>query len=113
MTDKANKDTGHQVNFDFQINKKYFFLYNEYCMGHTYSKKFYVKYEFNWPCCILSGNPSKRPISPEMLLVYVLHQFASNTLAYPLETNRSLTIDLTTWMSARKIFQKELKVSES
>lgn len=65
-------------------------------MVHTYSKKLYLKYKFKWPYFIFSGNPTKRQISPDVLLKCVLYQYVSNALACPLETNHSLTTDLIT-----------------
>ena len=52
------KNTGHPVRFEFQVNNKYLFKYMgpKLCMWHSYKNLFavYLKFTFNWAAlCIL------------------------------------------------------------
>ena len=56
LPDSANKNTGHPLTFEFQINNEYIFSMS-YCDDQNILKcvVHYVKFKFNWVSCILSG----------------------------------------------------------
>lgn len=61
--DLANRNIGHQIHLEFQINSRDFLNMSHPILGtYLYQKKkkvfvLYLKFQFNWTSCILPGHP--------------------------------------------------------